>query len=263
MGEIKEIMSIMRSGIVRIAFFKGDNQVGNGTGFLSSNYLITNSHVIRPNGTFDAVQMTFGDQLINPITSVRYLPETFYASVVRESPENDDDYAILKIDESEFNDRYQFQFDSIDDSGLGEQVLFFGFPFGTENLTSHVGYISSVFTHGSQNRIQIDGSINPGNSGGPLVSLESGKVIGIVTKTQTGLEEDFDELVEAIKRNVQALESRSRTIMMIGGIDPIQASRVTMQILQKVAVNMKRSANVGIGYAYDSSYVASAIGEID
>ena len=261
MSEITRTMSEACSGIVRIAFLKDDKQVGTGTGFLSHKYLITNSHVIRPPEVFDAVQMTFGDQDINPITPIRYLPDDFYSFVLKESPKDERDYSILRINESEFCDRYQFTFCSSDDVSIGEQVVFFGFPFGTEHLTSHVGYLSSIFKHNSIKRLQIDGSINPGNSGGPLVHLESGEVIGIVTKTQTGLDKDFEELTEAVKGNVKSLE-QTKTIMRVGGIDPIQASRVTMQILQRIAENIKRSANVGIGYAYDSSYALEALGEL-
>ncbi len=57
---------------------------------------------------FDAVEITFGDQSSTPITPVRYLPEDFYATIVRESPEKELDYAILQIKEPEFRGHFQF-----------------------------------------------------------------------------------------------------------------------------------------------------------
>lgn len=76
MQKIPQVISEVCSGVVCLAFFTNGEQVGNGSGFLSNELLITNSHVIRP-GPFDAVEITFGDDNLNPITPIRYLPEQF------------------------------------------------------------------------------------------------------------------------------------------------------------------------------------------
>jgi len=256
MQDIPKIVSEVASGVVRLAFFKNNEQVGNGSGFLSRSLIITNSHVIRPPDSFDAVEITFGNQESNPITPIRYLPERLYATIVSESPEQELDYAVLRIEEPELSDRFQFTVVSAEAEGVkvGEQVLFFGFPFGSEYMTSHVGYISAQFRKREVHRLQIDGSINPGNSGGPLVNLASGKVIAIVTRTQTGLEKDFDKLREAIENNVRKLE-QSKGIMGLGPIDPVQAMQAIMIMVGRVATNLKRSANVGIGYAFCAEHI--------
>jgi len=249
----KELISVKRPSIVRFAFYQNSEQVGSGSGFLSSGYLITNSHVIR-GGEFDAVEITFGDQDLNPITPIRYSPETLYSSIVSESIEEEYDYAILKIEEPELEGRIQCPITHFKYDTVGEQVLFFGFPFGSQHLTSHVGYISADYWEDKIHIFQIDGSINRGNSGGPLVRIASGSAIGIITRTQTGLEKDFDELVEAIKNNIRALE-QSKGIMKVGGVDLAEANQVTMRILAKLSRNLKRSANVGIGYAFSTEHI--------
>ena len=251
----KELISALRSGVVRLAFFKDSEQVGSGSGFLSNGFLVTCSHIIR-RYPFDAVEISFGDQNSNPITPIRYATDNLYRCIINESLESEYDYAILKIDEPELQGRFQFPIKHMKGEIVGEQVLFFGFPFGSQHLTSHVGYISADFWSNKIHIFQIDGSINPGNSGGPLVYIGSGAAIGIITRTQTGLEKDFDDLITAIRNNVKALEqSRTGAKMTIGGIDPVQATQVTMGILGKLSVNLKRSANVGIGYAFSSEHV--------
>jgi len=257
MLEIPETISQVSSGVVCLAFFKGEEQVGTGSGFLSNELLITNSHVIRPREPFDAVEITFGDQDSNPIAPVRFLPEDLHSTIIAESLENEFDYAVLKIDEPEFRNRAQFKIRSAERIKVGEQVLFFGFPFGSRHLTSHVGYISAEFWLDSVHRLQIDGSINPGNSGGPLLHLSLGTAIAIVTRTQTGLEKDFDELLFAIERNVEVLRhSRGKGITIsMAGIDPLQSTQATMTILGRLAKNLKRTANVGIGYAFCAEHI--------
>lgn len=256
MQGIPQVISEVCSGVVCLAFLKNEEQIGNGSGFLSNELLITNSHVIRP-GPFDAVEITFGDEYSNPITPIRYLPEQLHSTIISESPEEEFDYAVLKIDAPEFRGRFQFTIRPAEGIQVGGQVLFFGFPFGSQHLTSHIGYISSEFWLRGVHRLQIDGSINPGNSGGPLVHIGSSLVVGIVTRTQTGLEEDFDALLAAIERNVEVLEQsrKSGVTVALAGIDPVQATRSTMTILGRLAKNIKRSANVGIGYAFSTEHI--------
>lgn len=256
MTSLADTIASVRSGVVRLALFDGHEQVGNGSGFLSHAKVITNSHVIRER-PFDAVELTFGDQDSDPITPVRISCEDLYSRVQDESPKVGFDYAVLDFSaEPEFTGRHDFVMQPADQlARVGDEVLFFGFPFGSKALTSHAGHISASYTTRDVHRLQIDGSINPGNSGGPMFHLSSGKVIGIVTRTETGLERDFDELIEAISRNEQVLSHPRRASVVIGGLDPVKSTRITMTLLKRVARNLKRSANVGIGWAFCSEHV--------
>jgi hypothetical protein len=252
----RELIQLIRPSIVRLAFFNNDReQVGGATGFLSNDFLVTCSHVIRK-GPFDTVELTFGDQNLKEITPIRLSADALINSIEKESPESEYDYAIVRFNQPEAEGRYQLQFRTPRQELVGEQVLFFGFPFGTQNLTTHIGFISSDFRRRSTHLFQIDGSINPGNSGGPLIHIPSGSAIGIVTRAETGLEKDFDQLIAAIGNNVEALKSgRGGARITIGGIDPVDSLRVTMGILKKLSSNMKRGANVGIGFCVSSEHV--------
>jgi S1-C subfamily serine protease len=69
--------------------------------------------------------------------------------------------------------------------GVGHPVGAFGHP---EDLrfTGTRGIISGFTARFGEDRLQTDAPINPGNSGGPLISLETGKVVGINTDQLTG-----------------------------------------------------------------------------
>lgn len=204
------------------------------------------------------MEITFGDQTSNPIQPIRLAKEDFYSRICDESTEGNADYVVVDMSaEPEFTGRYEFEPETADGIiHVDDQVLFFGFPFLGSHLTSHVGYISADYVADQVHHLQIDGSINRGNSGGPLFHPASGKAIAIVTRTELGLERDFDQLVEAIGKNVQGL-SRQRASMTIGGIDPVQATRTTMVILGRLANNLRRSANVGIGWAFCTEHLLS------
>ena len=63
---------------------------------------------------------------------------------------------------------------------VGHSVGAFGHPWGFR-FTGTRGITSAVTTRLGPNMLQTDAPINEGNSGGPLISLETGKVVGINT----------------------------------------------------------------------------------
>jgi len=253
-----ELIAQVRSGLVHILLERQGERLGSGSGFLVEGGLVTNSHVIRP-GKTDAIALRMADTDPDDSASyIRLLPQSCYRAVAAESPEGEKDYAFLRLSEPEFQNRYRFSFEKSLHPAVGEQVVFLGFPFGMSPLTAHIGYISSIFDRDNIRTIQIDGSVNGGNSGGPLLNSD-GKVIGIVTKAVTGLiEEQFKTLVQALRDNQIALQG-AQSVIRIGPIDPIQAIEVSQAAMEQIAVNLHRSANVGIGHAYSAEYIRKHI----
>ena len=62
----------------------------------------------------------------------------------------------------------------------GDDGIILGFPFGYNRLTVHRVLISYKGHFDGANKFQLDGIVSSGNSGGPLISLRSGKAIGVV-----------------------------------------------------------------------------------
>ncbi len=72
--------------------------------------------------------------------------------------------------------------------GVGHPVGAYGHPWGFD-FTGTQGVISGAATDWGPTMIQMDTPINGGNSGGPLISLETGKVVG-VNRASFGSEQD-------------------------------------------------------------------------
>ena len=141
-----------------------------GSGFLISadGYVVTNNHVIQPDGRAELEEVT-----------VTLVDGTEYeAEVVGRDPASD--LAVLKI-----SGREPFPFVHFGDSGqarVGDWVVAIGNPFNLGGTVTS-GIISAVVRStgqgGAYDRyIQTDASINRGNSGGPLFDMQ-GNVIGI------------------------------------------------------------------------------------
>ena len=257
--EPTDCFRLQKTGVLQIFLEKNHQKIGNGSGFLVNNGIVTNSHVIRA-VNFDAIAIRFDGS--NPNDQENYIRVVIDDVVAAESHENDKDYAFLQMDEPEFNGKYRFNFSEDEEIEVGQRVGFMGYPFGLNNLTCHIGYISSIYEKNDVRIFQIDGSVNGGNSGGPLISLASGHVIGLVTRSQTGLiEEQFKNLLHALRSNQEAL-SKAKTIMSIGGFDPVKGFIASQAAMEIIAQNLRRSANVGIGYAFSSDYVKDHINSL-
>ena len=253
-----DVIAQVRSGVAQILYERDRNRIGSGSGFLVDGGLATNSHVIRA-ADVDAIMVRMSDADPNdPESFIRLLPEDCYEAIVYESPTESHDYALLQLDEPEFADRHRFEFDPDMTVDVGERVAFLGFPFGMAQLTAHIGYISSIHERNGTKVFQVDGSINGGNSGGPLINRE-GNVIGLVTRAVTGLiEQQFERLIRALQDNQTALQGGGARIQIVG-IDPIEALRVSQAAMEQIARELRRSANVGIGYAYSAEYLRDDI----
>jgi serine protease Do len=142
-----------------------------GSGFIisSDGYVVTNNHVISPEGAGGEVE---------EITVTTPDGTEYPAKLVGKDAASD--LAVLKISGSK-----PFPFVKFGDSRearVGDWVIAIGNPFGLGGTVTS-GIVSAVYrntgTGGAYDRyIQTDASINRGNSGGPMFDMH-GNVIGI------------------------------------------------------------------------------------
>jgi hypothetical protein len=258
MPSFQELIVNLRSGVISISFYLNDVLISSGSGFIYKGKLVSNNHVFNPNEhPFDSqvvVGIRFGDtsQYSNDDFRVKYGD----LKLMTGSDESSYDYAVYEFP-TEVKERYNFD---IGHSGMveGKQVMLLGYPFGSKYMTSHIGYISALFEKGSVKYIQLDASVNSGNSGGPLIDTDNGNILGIITRKQTGLSDKFDDLITSFDENIKALEAIRGTVRF-SGVDPIDVLQVSQRQMQTVTEDMKRSANTGIGYAFDCEKLANEL----
>ena len=91
---------------------------------------------------------------------------------------------------------------------MGAQVSTWGFPRGYngELPMLSVGYLSGIDTIQSTSgmtieRLVVNAAFNAGNSGGPLLDIETGSVIGIVTSKLAPIPQNIETILEAMREN--------------------------------------------------------------
>jgi serine protease Do len=153
-----------------------------GSGFLchSKGYILTCAHSIN---LTDKLAILPPQPLneFNQLTLDRVHP--IDVTVVQHDPVND--VTLLKIVNPPSLSVPNNIFGNETTSQVGSSVCYLGFPFGQHGLhtikVSQSIISSKVKSENGTKQYQLDAMVHEGNSGGPLVDLQTGQIIGIIS----------------------------------------------------------------------------------
>lgn len=253
---LPDLFDRLRSGVLHINFVRAGNRIASGSAFVVGDYVVTNNHVFR--GPTDCeVVIRFSDSDPKQSNDGVVLPYAQFATrLVSGSDEKNFDFAILRVPEIFPRATHRFSFSQPNSARIGMNIAFLGYPLEHLNLVCHAGIISSIYQSGPVKVLQLDASVNHSNSGGPLVDVQTGDVLGVITRKATGLTQMFQELLQSFEQNIKAFEA-AKGMVGLAGIDPMAALAIGQRQLQHVSHEIERSANVGIGYAFVSDHVSN------
>ena len=193
---------------------------GFGSGFFISpdGYLITNAHVVDTDR--DAAVVLYDERELLDKTAALDRPskeftksnKVRFAKVIKKNKKRD--LALLKVEGENYpyleleTDRSQYV--------TGQKVVAIGAPRAIEWSVSE-GIISAARNDNGRDVLQTDAAINHGNSGGPLISLQSGKVLGVNTFGKKAY--SVDDITQDIAFAVSAFEVQ-RTLAVSQPLDP-------------------------------------------
>lgn len=254
----------VESGVIHIRVELRGQQVASGSGFLYRGHLITNNHnlrMIREQAVLQPdLQVILRSNVPGAKTTfneVRLTPERFQACLEDGSEETRFDYAVLRVPELAAQGRYEFCFSSPRRWRMGDEVALLGYPLNHQNLTCHTGIISSRYRRNDVEYFQLDASVNPSNSGGPLIDPHTGEVIGIVTRRHDGFTELFGQIQDFFEWQRDRHAHRSLATLLPRQDEMELEGREASNIVDLLE-QLKRSANVGIGYAFSIEHVLSS-----
>lgn len=247
---MKDVWTDTHGSVCQIAHTRNGVRLASGSGFfIGGRLLITNNHVIQAAAATHATIRIVDADGHTPVQEHTLATADFQARLRDGGPEGEWDFAILDMDVPELENVPGLTLAPSDDVTIGTRVALLGFQFEQENLSLHAGGVASTYVQADVDYIQLDASVNHGNSGGPLLDVESGGVIGVITRKATGLTNQFDELLASFDENAKAFEAVQGTVGL-AGLDVFKILTITQNQMKRVSVEMRRSANVGIGYAY-------------
>jgi hypothetical protein len=236
---------------------RGRDRVSAGSAFVLNGRLVTNNHVIHCPVADRVLIRTLRNDRKNTDDGIIIPYAQFQSYLVSGSAENQFDYAILELPEIAKLGLHSFHVERMTTPSIGREYAILGYPLDHYNLTIHRGTISSFYDRCGVQIIQLDASVNNGNSGGPLVELTDGGVVGIVTRKNNGLTDTFRDLQHVLDQNVAFIEqSTSGMTFSMGGFEPSKAAIASQHQLKRLCLELERSANTGIGYAFSIEHLA-------
>ena len=184
---------------INTAFSEDARGAGHGAGFMvdrERRWVMTNAHVAaRSPSTLEVV--TSDDSRIGA-------RKVFVDPYI--------DLAIIELDES-VPELEEASLGCEQGPGTGHPVGAYGHPWGL-NFTGTQGVISGSTERWGPTHLQTDTPINGGNSGGPLISLKTGRVIGINTSSINNEDDQNTNFAVPIVQACRVLD------LLRKGVDP-------------------------------------------
>jgi len=190
--------------------------MGTGSGFIfkKKGQLITCNHVVREAATI----------------MIKFPDSTDFVAAKVSVRDEEHDIVLMTFDDTS---REPIPLGDVDKVAEGMPIVFSGYPFSSQDLTTHQGIISAVIKDATGiTSYLIDGTVNSGNSGCPLMDA-NGKVIGVVNAKRR----HRNDLIEKVERLTPGALS-------LHGIDLVE-------IYQALSGNIQ----LGVGHAVPAKYI--------
>ncbi|WP_020674486.1 S1 family peptidase [Geopsychrobacter electrodiphilus] len=215
---------------------------GSGFSFRSDAIVITNHHVIE-------AHLVAGQ----PIIAVTEGGQQFQTKLLSHSDKSQYDFAILEIRGPLPAGRNVLLPKPNQSTSRGERIAFAGFPHGIHDLLVHEAIISGPV---NDHAFYIDGSVNGGNSGGPIVDVNTGGIIGIVTQRRFLGGQSLQQLgLQVSQLSQQCAGIANRGSVQIMGIDFGGFANMMAQGFGAMSQVIEANANSGIGIGFKIEFV--------
>ena len=220
---------------------------GSGFSFLREDLVITNFHVVKP-----LVDLQ-NSRTLGPATLITESGQNILAQIIHVDIQYD--FAVMRISESLPPDRVVLQPCTNFTPSRGLRLIFAGYPHGFPQLLIGEAIVSSPLEDG---KFSIDGMVNGGNSGGPIVNLETGNVVGIVTQRRYPGKDEADAIADLAKDLLRELANMQVNVRF-GGVDFARINSLYAESLATIVKLLESNANPGIGIGFPIQPVIDAI----
>jgi S1-C subfamily serine protease len=223
-GGVQAAMSVVRVGC----------GISEGTGFVhKSGWIVTAAHVVRPCGSAFRVQTVSGQNL-----SVKEVKrdDLLDLAIVSTDPKPETGSTLPISAKTLFS--------------LGSKVSTWGFPSGYNGHVPllSVGYLAGAIPVKNEFGVSppqwvVNGAFNLGNSGGPVISIEDGAVIGVVSSKLAPIPKDLEISLNALSTN------RYGIIYKREHADGKTENLSEGQIVAEILNHLRKQVQLVVGYA--------------
>ena len=253
----REIWRKAHRSVAQISFYTHEGiSILSVTGFKVRDYLVTDAYVGRIS-KFDHVEIKFVEKDGITVRAIKRLSrEAFIDSMVVGLSDKFHDIVLLSLDFEEFVEIPSLALCDECHIEIGEPVAIIGYQLGQDNASVKQGILSSYHVSGEIKYLQIDATIRHGNAGSPVISLESGYVVGMIGHKLTEISQSYSNIKQIMNNNLQLLKQYQGRYNM-DDIDPVQVLIANQNQIKYITKEIYRMASMGVGYAMPSQQIVS------
>lgn len=257
----RQIWRHSHASVARISFFTQDKiNVLSLTGFKSRDYLITDDYV-RMISHYDHLEIKFVDQDgVTPRASKVLTKSEFERRMVVGLSDKFQDIVLVNIDFEVFRSIPNLELREDDQPEIGAPVAAIGYKLNQSNMSIKQGMISSYYMAGGIKYLQLDMTIKQGNAGSPVVSADTGHLIGIIGHRLSEVSQSYKKLKDILNSNIQLLK-RYQGRYNLQDIDPVQVLIANQNQVKYIAKEIYRVTTMGVGYALPSRHILGFLKE--
>jgi hypothetical protein len=225
------------------------------SGFKAGNQIVTDDMIYNVKDAEKTEIRFFLDDGVSTSASVKLS----YIQLLQLLPEKSEfdklGIAIIPADFPEFEKVPSLVLCKACDMKIGRSIAVIGYQVEHKNLALKAGIVSAHYTNSKGLCfIQYDGTLKPGNSGAPLVDVESGRVLGVVTNREMGLSKSYKELMEIIDANLKVLKEQEGKSNFVD-VDLAQVLYANQSQIKHITREFFLNATFSIRYALEIGHV--------
>jgi len=251
----RQIWRKAHRSIAEVNFYTRNKiSIVNLTGFKFKNYLVTDGYVKRISH-YDYVEIRFvGRDGMTPAATKVMSRDEFERNLVVGLNEQLPNIVLINLQFDVFNQIPDLDMCEECHTEIGEPVAVIGYQLNQDNLTIKQGIVSSFYQTDGARYLQVDATIRHGNAGSPVISLEKGKVIGLIGHKLTEVSQSYKRLKDIMNNNLQLLKGYQGRYNM-DDIDPVQVLIANQNQIKYITKELYRITSMGVGYALPSSHI--------
>ena len=232
------------------------------TGFRVGNMILTDDLIYDLNGIKE-VRICFYEQ--DGITQSNCISLSYDAFFKLMAPRDEFDhvgFTVFPADFKEFKNSGSLKLCRKCAPEIGSEVALFSYQSDHRNLSLKKALITSNFkTERNLCYIQFDSTLKTSSGGGPLIDIESGRVLGIVTNKEQKREKQYQDLIRIIDNNLDILKSIEGK-WKLHDVDPIQVLVVNQNQIKHLAKQLFVASSTPTGFALEAGHIQEYLDNI-
>lgn len=225
------------------------------SGFKIGNQIVTDDLIYNVKDAVKAEIRFFLEDGLSVFASAKML----YSELLSMLPEKDEmdklGIVLFSADFPEFEIIPSLMLCKTCDLKIGRSIAVIGYQFEHRNLSLKSGIISALYTSSKGlSFIQYDGTLKPGNAGAPLLDVETGRVLGVVTNREIGISKTFKDMMEIMDSNLKKLKEQ------VGNsgpsdVDLVQVLYANQSQIKHITREFFQNSTFSIRYALEIGHV--------